>query len=413
MKHIQTNWETQINILCIGQAVLMVMLAMSLPYWPLYVAKLGNFSPIEIRYWSGAIYIAPFISSIFISPIWGRFADKHGYKMMIMRACVGLVITQALIMCMTNVFWIFIIRFLQGALAGFIPAAQAWAINIGPKESRGRIIGKLQASVAFGNLFGPFIGGILASYAGYRAIFSISTLICFLMTTVFFFILKNPLLQKEEKPLNSSSPENKIQTVFKLNNTLLSFLFVIVLAQISQSMVTPIFSLFVTEELLGSTMTIGTLYAASGLMMLVSAPLLGKYLDKLKNKTREISYVLFALLMLAALLQIVHAYSRSVEVIFILRLLWGVCLGGVLPILTRILIENARENHRGLVLGFGNSANRLGTLLGISSGAILEANFGYTCSFLINAALYIIGAGLILAYIKSLYSAQESYSLER
>lgn len=67
---IKTSWKTQLHILWFGQAILIAMLAMSLPYWPLYIAKLGDFTPKEIRFWSAAIYIAPFVSSIISSPFW-------------------------------------------------------------------------------------------------------------------------------------------------------------------------------------------------------------------------------------------------------------------------------------------------------------------------------------------------------
>ena len=165
----KTSWQTQINILWLGQALLMAMLAMSLPYWPLYIATLGNFSALEIRYWSAAIYLAPFISSTFSSPFWGRMGDKHGYKPMVIRACLGILITQTLILFVSNVELIFIIRLLQGALAGFISAAQAWALGISPESHRGATIGKLQAATAIGNLFGPLTGGVIATFAGYRA----------------------------------------------------------------------------------------------------------------------------------------------------------------------------------------------------------------------------------------------------
>ncbi len=406
----QTTWKTQINILCIGQAILMIVLAMSLPYWPLYVAQLGQFSAIEIRYWSAAIYAAPFLSSIFFSPIWGKFADNHGHKSMIIRACIGLIITQALILFVDSVFWIFIIRLLQGALAGFIAAAQSWAVSLSPTEARGSVIGKLQSSVAVGNLCGPFLGGIIATYVGYRAIFSVSTVICFVMLCVFYFVLHDSYTPQASKPIKQTK---NFQSLSLLQKNVMYLLSVIILTQAAQSMVTPIFSLFVTEKLAGTEMTIGILYAASGLMMLISAPIIGKFLDKLENKEKKIPTFLIVLLIAGGCVQMLNACSTSIISIFILRLLWGICLGGILPILTRIIVDNVHDYNRGLALGFGNSANRFGTLAGVLIGAIIEAQFGYTTSFLLNGSLYFISAILIFIHIKSLYMSYERYSFER
>src|SRR5262245_61448826 len=135
MEYLNTaNWKAQLNILWLGQTILMAMLAMSLPYWPLYISQLGHYTPSEIRFWSAAIYIAPFVTSTFSSPIWGKLSDKYGYKTMVIRACLGLFITQTLILCFSNVFLILIFRLLQGVLAGFIVSAQAWAMAISPEQ---------------------------------------------------------------------------------------------------------------------------------------------------------------------------------------------------------------------------------------------------------------------------------------
>lgn len=394
----KTSWKTQINILWFGQAVLMAMLAMSLPYWPLYVAELGDFSPVEIRYWSAAIYLAPFISSTFSSPFWGRLGDKHGYKPMVIRACIGLVITQALILFVSNVALIFCIRFLQGLIAGFIAAAQAWALDMSPVESRGLVIGKLQAATAIGNLLGPLAGGVIATFGGYQAIFTVSTYIAIIITLLFFFCLKATPIAKE-KSTQEAVPLSW-RAFFNFRDMVSSLLIVIILIQLARAVVTPIFALFVTEKLGGNDITIGILYAATGLMIFISAPLWGNYFDRLIKAGHKVTAMIIFLLLFSASLQVIHAYTENATVVFILRLLWGVTLGALLPVLTRLLVDNALEHERGLMLGLGNSANKFGNLVGILLGALVEAHFGYTSSFLMNAALYIGAVGIILLHIK-------------
>ena len=88
-------------------------------------------------------------------------------------------------------------------------------------------------------------------------------------------------------------------------------------------------------------------------------------------------------------------------------------LGALLPVLIRFLVDNAKNNERGMILGFGNSAVKFGNLLGILLGALVEAHFGYTTSFLMNALLYVFAGVIILAYIKPLQTVTEMrYSLE-
>lgn len=385
---------------------------MSLPYWPLYISTLGNFSALEIRYWSAAIYIAPFVSSIFFSPLWGKFGDKYGYKTMIMRACVGLFITQTLILFVSDVFLIFIIRFLQGALAGFIAAAQTWALDTGPTEKRGMIMGKLQSSIAIGNLLGPLAGGLIAMWAGYQSMFSISSVICFLITVVFYFVLQDSA--KPTKTDSDTTPKKVFKSLFALQKNIIFFLLAILLTQTASSMVTPIFALFVTETLKGNDMTIGVLHAATALMIFICAPIWGKFLDRFKDKKNQIPNTLVTVLFISGILQIIHAYAHTAISVFIIRLLWGVCLGAILPILIRLLVDNSQKTEKGLMIGFGYSANKCGSLAGILLGALIEAKFGYTSSFLMNGSLYFLAGILILMCVKSLQIIpDERYSLER
>lgn len=409
---LRSSWNAQINLLWMGQATLMAVMAMSLPYWPLYVAQLGDFTPLEIRYWSAAIYLAPFISSTFSSPFWGRMGDKHGYKPMVIRACLGLFITQTAILFVSNVFLIFMIRLLQGVLAGFISAAQAWALGISPDSHRGATIGKLQAATAIGNLLGPLMGGVIATYLGYKAIFTSSSIICLAVTVMFYFLLRDSIQSKESSSDEVSLTDFKLLSYLEKNIT--SLLLVIIIMQLARAMITPVFALFVTEKLGGNDMTIGMLYAATGLMIFVSAPLWGKFFDIRIKKNLQTQPIIVGLLFASAVLQVLHAYSDSATIIFILRLCWGVCLGALLPILIRLLVDNAKQNQRGVMLGFGNSAIKFGNLLGILLGALVEAYFGYTNSFLMNALLYLLAGVVILARLKPLQTVNDGrYSLEQ
>lgn len=268
--HLNTSWKTQFNILWIGQVVLMAMLGMSLPYWPLYISELGSYSPVQVRFWSAAIYIAPFITSTFSSPLWGKLGDRYGYKPMVIRACIGLFITQTLILCFPDVVLIFLIRLLQGVLAGFVVAAQAWALAISPE--RGATIGKLQSATAIGSLLGPLMGGVIATFLGYQAIFSSSSIICLVVTLLFFFLLQDAGKTIDDSVSNELSIIKNMGLLSKFQRQVVSILCVILIIQAARQMIMPVFALFVTEKLGGSDIIIGVLYAATGLMIFITAP---------------------------------------------------------------------------------------------------------------------------------------------
>lgn len=389
---LKTNWKTQLNLMWFGQTILIAMLAMSLPYWPLYISQLGDYTPQQIRFWSAAIYIAPFVSSTFSSPVWGKLGDKYGYKPMVIRACLGLFITQTLILLFSNVFMIFLFRLLQGVLAGFIVAAQSWALAISPDHERGATIGKLQSATAVGNLIGPLLGGIIATYGGYHSIFSSSSVICAAITVLFLFFLQNT--DNKDKTQADAGTSSEMSRLSYLQRQILSILFVIIIIQLARAMITPVFSLFVTEQLGGTDITVGVLYAATGLMIFMTAPSWGRFFDHFIQQNQPIHLVVTLLLFICAGLQVLHAYAYTATTIFILRLLWGICLGALLPVMLRLLVDNASQHKHGFYLGLGNSATKFGNLLGIITGALIEANFGYANSFLATALLY-VAAGIV------------------
>lgn len=403
------SWKTQLNILWLGQAILMAVMAMSLPYWPLYISTLGHYSPQEIRYWSAAIYIAPFISSTFSSPLWGKLGDSYGYKPMVIRACVGLFITQTLILFFSNVFLIFIFRLLQGVLAGFIVAAQAWALAISPDSERGATIGKLQSATAVGNLMGPLLGGVIATFAGYQSIFSLSSVICAAITILFYYFLQDATSGDK---LSNEESSSTFSGLLHLQKSVLSILLVIIFIQTARAVITPIFALFVTEKLGGNDMTVGILYAATGLMIFISAPWWGKLFDKIIHLPHHVYNLIVVLLFICAILQGIQAYATTPTETFILRILWGVCLGALLPVLLRLLADTSERQQQGLFLGFGNSATKLGNLIGIILGAVVETQFGYTNTFIATALFYILSCVLILA-IKPAPTLTKGYSLEQ
>jgi MFS family permease len=399
---LKTGWKLQLNLMWAGQTLLIAMMAMSLPYWPLYIAKLGDFTPQELRFWSAAIYIAPFVTAMFSSPIWGKLGDKYGYKLMVIRACLGLFVTQTLILCSSNVVMIFIFRLLEGALAGFIVAAQSWSIAISPDSERSSTIGKLQSATAIGNLIGPLLGGIIATYGGYQSIFKGSSIICAVVTITFLFFLQNTNNSGFESSKNpnslslNSSTSQKSSRFSYFQKQLFSILLVIILIQLARQMITPVFSLFVTEKLGGTDITVGLLYAATGLMIFITAPMWGKFFDSIVQENHSISLIVAILLFACSGLQILHAYADTAASVFILRLGWGICLGAMLPVLLRLLLDHGSKDQHGFFLGLGNGATKFGNLLGIITGALVEAQLGYANSFLATSMLYAFAGILVL-----------------
>ncbi len=130
---------------------------------------------------------------------------------------------------------------LQGAIAGFTAAAQAWSLKITPIQAHSRIVGSLQSATALGSIVDPVCGGVLANYYGYLLIFIISGIVCVLVSIFLVYFLVESLLNKGNIK-NKTKQEKKL---FPQQNFLLSL---ICFTQAARWMSTPFFSLYIVKN---------------------------------------------------------------------------------------------------------------------------------------------------------------------
>ncbi|MCI0450167.1 MAG: MFS transporter [Chlorobi bacterium] len=155
------GWRKNLYIIWFAQLIAMIGMSMVIPFLPLFVKELGVTETAEVKRWSGLVVSGVFITAFIAIPFWGWLGDRVGKKKMVLRAILGLAVSQFLIGLSQDVVQLFIFRMLQGALSGFIAAALALVSSNTPKEKSGFAIGFLASSTAAGNLLGPFIGGML------------------------------------------------------------------------------------------------------------------------------------------------------------------------------------------------------------------------------------------------------------
>src|SRR5260370_36573232 len=123
--------------------------------------ELGVTEPTRVALWSGVLTaVTPAVSGL-LGPLWGRFADRVGRKMMMIRSLGGFVIIVAAMGLVASVTQLLILRVLQGVIAGFSVFAMALASVSCPKDKVPVAIGRVQGaqllSVAIGRR-GPLRG---------------------------------------------------------------------------------------------------------------------------------------------------------------------------------------------------------------------------------------------------------------
>ena len=172
------SWERNVWALALVVFIAFVGFQFFSPFLPLYVIELGVTEPTRVALWSGVLTaVTPAVSGL-LGPLWGRFADRVGRKMMMIRSLAGFVIIVAAMGLVTSVTQLLILRVLQGVIAGFSVFAMALASVSCPKDKVPVAIGRVQGAQLLSVAIGPAAGGYVASHFGLRYAFFVTAGMC-------------------------------------------------------------------------------------------------------------------------------------------------------------------------------------------------------------------------------------------
>ena len=387
------NWKKNLYVLWGTQFLAMVGMNLVVPFLPFYIRELGVTNPNELARWSGLVFAGPFFTAFIATPFWGSMGDKYGRKAMVVRAIIGLGISQILVGFSQDVYQLLLFRMLQGVISGFIAAALALVSTSTPKEHIGYSLGVLQSATAGGTMLGPAIGGFLADLIGYREIFFITAALCFVGG---FIIIK--LVHEVQQPSGLQTKQSVIQN-FKLMFTqtqLRIIAIIIVLSQIAALMIEPLFALFIesfkTTTRYISTLT-GVTIAISGIFMVISSPWWGRRNDRLGFKQN-----LIIALTGTGIAYSLHMIIPNLVSLMFLRAGLGFVRGGILHALYSMTSLRSPDNRKSGMIGVATSLTILGNMIGPLLGGMVAGNFGLMNVFAINSTLLLICGVIIWRY---------------
>jgi MFS transporter, DHA1 family, multidrug resistance protein len=251
------------------------------PIMPLLLPELGVETASAVALWAGILNGVTSFVAAFASPVWGRVADRHGRKLMLLRSSLAIGLFSALMGVAATVWQFFAFRALMGVFAGFSSAAIALVASQVPEGRLGYALGWLSTGQLVGSLVGPLIGGVLADLTGsYRIPFYCTSATIFLSMGLVWFAVDECFVAPPKTRGGRSILSSLIAVA--TSSTLLALFFVLLMAQFGVRTVQPVVSLFV-QELVGTRPDLATLsgiaFSVTGLANVVSAPFLGNRSD--------------------------------------------------------------------------------------------------------------------------------------
>lgn len=380
------------------QIVSMGAIELTGPFWPLYLRHLTPLAGVSFEWVAGAVYFLPMFAAVLSAPWWGRVGDRIGHKPMVIRALLALAATQWLSVFATSVLTVLFARLLQGMLAGFLAAAQAYAVRIAPAERRKTVLADLQTATASGGFVAAIIGGVLVDLFGFRAanaFGAVSIVLC-----VPFAMSKlpavAPLIRHRVPPRKRDTPScasRRHPVKHGVSGLLGGLLTGVVVVQSARNMPQSFFASYV-GELGGSATLTGLCYGAAALTFALSARAWVK-----RCPARERAAMLTRLqylTWLCALTTLWQACADSAPMLVLAWLVWGALLGGLLPILTVLVSHSADDSHQGWAMGRCASAGKMGALIGIVAVSCVTAQFGWHAGFWSMTATYVVAACVLM-----------------
>lgn len=385
-----------IHVLFVMQLVSMGAMEMSGPFWPIHLKALTS-SDLLFGFAGIAVYVGPMLGIVLTSTFWGRIGDRFGHQLMMIRALLGLSLTQLALAYASDVWTILVLRFVQGACAGYIAPAQAYGVSIASPLRRARLFAYLQVSTNVGSLAGAVAGGLILDHATFFWINIVAAILCAICAAAVALMLPNvPVLKaapQADRP--SEAPIDAGLSPVWRSSPILGLLGVVGILLVSRMITQTPFSLYVRSVFEVSNWVVGLCYGLLALGFVVSASLWARYFED-KSLSEALRRMTCVAAVCAGLMAVAGA-TRNVGVFVAIHFAWGVLLGATTPVLMSLISKAAGSLQQGYVLGIAQSTTQFSSIAGIALGGWLMQIVGLQYTYFFVSFSYVLAVIAVLA----------------
>ncbi len=383
-------YKRNIIVLCITIFLAAVSWNQVVPFLPLFLKEMGVKR--NLLDWAGFVFAMQAVASIIAMPFWGKMGDKFGQKPMTLRAGVFLVLIYFGTSLCREPWQLAVLRFLNGALTGFIPGSFALIATNTPDERAPQYLANAQTAAAAGMIIGPALGGFLANVVGYRGAMQVSSAAVLVSVVLVWRLVREP---------NKAPAKEKTSLVedfaLSLKSPVLASLMIAAFAQaFFGSAIYPMLALHL-EEMRGfsAKWLTGAIFALPAVGFVLFAKSWTRLGGNYGYDKTIISGLALTGISSLALMGIDNTIAFAAA--FFIA---SVFLSAVNPSTGALTCIRIRENFRGRAYGMQNSAGMLAALLGPLAASRMAKAFGIPWVFFLSGFVCFAGALIFLALTK-------------
>ncbi|RTQ86772.1 MFS transporter [Lysinibacillus telephonicus] len=358
----QKKKKIALLILMFNMFITMGGIGIIIPVLPSYLEKFGVGGQVL------GFLIAVFAFAQFLlSPVAGDLSDRYGRKILIIGGLIVYGISQLLFGLATEVWILFLSRFLSGVGAAFImPPIMAYVADITTIEERGKGMGMIGAAISLGFMIGPGLGGFLANVDLHFPFF-LAGFVALAAAILSFVVLSNIKPQIEEA--NIQPRDNLIQQLVRSVKTPYFILLIVVLTfsfGIANFQAT--LSMFLTLKFDYSPTDIAIVITVGGFVGVVLQMFI---IDKLFKRYGEMKVILVNLVV-AAITMLLMIYVGGFFIILAVSTVFQISTVFIRPAANSLISKFAGADQ-GFAAGMNNAYMSLGNMIGPAlAGVLLE-----------------------------------------
>ncbi|MHB0998901.1 MAG: MFS transporter [Armatimonadota bacterium] len=355
-----------------------------IPFLSLFLQQLGVKEG-QLMFWIYGVFIVQSISGMVAQPFWGKLGDRYGQKPMIIRA--GICLTGIYFgMSICDAPWqLAMLRFLNGALTGFIPGSVALIATNTPSSEAPRAVATAQTASAAGQIVGPAVGGLLAAAVGYRGSMQVSGAAVLVST-----ILVAILVKEANKAQVSDKTSLREDFMASLQSPVLaSIMLTVLLAGVYGSAINPVLAVHLaningpqTSDLL-----IGIVFSLPPAAFLLTARA-WTIRGERKGFGHTIQIGLIGTSVCAFMLTFIH----NIWVFSVLFFAAGVFLAAIGPSTAALIAIKIKSSFHGRAYGIQNSAATMGALIAFVASSLIGGKYGVPPIFIFISVCLFVGS---------------------